>query len=65
VIIKRFRSEKEAEKFARTFDYARAYSKLKPLRVVVLEDDPEYTHGVFNPGNIAKTPVPVPKEPVK
>jgi hypothetical protein len=59
MIVKRFDTEKAAEKFARAFDHARAFNHLAPLRVV--HDGEEW--GVENPGNIVRMPVPK-REPV-
>lgn len=56
MVVKRFRSEKEAEKWARAFDHARAFNRLKPLVVKALDDD-EYPFGVDNPSNVLRTPV--------
>jgi len=53
-IVKRFATQRDAEKWARAFDRARLFSNLKPLRVE--QDGEEWV--VINPGNIVRTPVP-------
>jgi len=60
VIVKRFDTEKAAEKFARAFDCARAFNHLKPLSVI--RDGDEFC--VENPGNTVRMPIPK-REPVK
>ncbi len=59
-VAKRFAKEKDAEKFARAFDYARAFNHLAPL--YVKSDGNEWI--VVNPSNVVRTPVPK-REPVR
>ena len=50
-----FKTEHEAERDARKYDYARvSHSKLKPL---VVKPNDDGTWSVWNPGNVARTPV--------
>jgi len=60
LIAKRFTKEKDAEKWARAYDYGRAFVHLPPLYVV--PDGDEFV--VMNPNNEVRTPVPR-REPVR